>query len=135
MDALSPPMRGRRSAAHADFTVEAAGSEGFADHRPCSCKGTAVDLTPRYTLGAIARGSRDMPYPRITADPERMGGIPCIRDTRIPVATILGMVADSMGEAEILDGYPDLTAEDVREALRFAAEAVREREIPLSGKP
>ena len=72
-----------------------------------------------------------MPYSRITADPERMGGIPCVRTTRIPVATVVGMVADGMTEDEILAAYPDLERDDVREALKFAAEAVREREIPL----
>jgi uncharacterized protein (DUF433 family) len=41
------------------------------------------------------------------------------------------MVADRMSEQEILAAYPDLEAEDVREALRYAAEAVRERELPL----
>jgi len=44
---------------------------------------------------------------------------------------VVGMVADGMSEQEILDAYPDLEAEDVREALRYAAEAVRERELPL----
>ena len=73
-----------------------------------------------------------MPYPRITTDPERMGGIPCIRTTRIPAATVVGMVADGMSEDQILAAYPDLERDDVREALRFAAQAVREREIPLS---
>ncbi len=73
-----------------------------------------------------------MPYPRITADPDRMGGVPCIRDTRIPVATVVGMVADGMAEDEILAAHADLEAEDIQEALRFAAEAVRERGIPLS---
>ncbi len=60
-----------------------------------------------------------------------MGGVPCIRGLRIPVATVVGMVADRMSEQEILAAYPDLEAEDVREALRYAAEAVRERELPL----
>jgi uncharacterized protein (DUF433 family) len=73
-----------------------------------------------------------MPYPLITADPDRMGGVPCIRDTRIPVATIVAMFADGMSTREILDAHPDLSGDDVAEALRFAAEAVREREIPLS---
>ena len=49
----------------------------------------------------------------------------------MPVATIVGMVADGMSMADILRAYPDLEAEDVAEALRFAADAVREREIPL----
>ena len=51
---------------------------------------------------------------------------------RIPVATVLGMFADGMTDREILATYPDLEAEDIREALRYAAEAVRERELPLS---
>jgi uncharacterized protein (DUF433 family) len=60
-----------------------------------------------------------------------MGGVPCIRGLRIPVATVLGLVAEGMAEGEILEAYPDLEREDIREALRFAAEAVRERELPL----
>ncbi len=71
-------------------------------------------------------------FPRITVDPKQMGGVPCIRGLRIPVATVVGMVADGMPEAEILGAYPDLEAGDVHEALRCAAEAVRERELPLA---
>jgi uncharacterized protein (DUF433 family) len=62
-----------------------------------------------------------MKFERITVDPEQMGGVPCIRGLRIPVATIVGMVAEGMSEAEILRAYPDLKREDVREALRSAA--------------
>lgn len=72
-----------------------------------------------------------MRFKRITVNPRKMGGVPCIRDLRIPVAAVVGMVADGMTQEEILRDYPDLTPEDIREALRFAAEAVREREIPL----
>ncbi len=72
-----------------------------------------------------------MDYTRITIDPHQMGGVPCIRGLRIPVAAIVGMVADGMTEAEILRDYPDLEAADIHEALRFAAEAVQERELPL----
>jgi len=60
-----------------------------------------------------------------------MGGAPCIRGLRIPVATVVAMVADGMTAGEIVADLPDLTPEDVAEALRFAAEAVRERELPL----
>ncbi len=60
-----------------------------------------------------------------------MGGVPCIRGLRLPVATVIGMLADGMTEDDILVAYPDLEREDLREALRFAAEAVREREPPL----
>jgi uncharacterized protein (DUF433 family) len=70
-------------------------------------------------------------YTRITVDPGQMGGVPCIRGLRIPVGTVVGMVADGISELEILKAFPDLDQEDIREALHFAAEAVRERELPL----
>jgi uncharacterized protein (DUF433 family) len=60
-----------------------------------------------------------------------MGGVPCIRGLRIPVATVLEMLADGLSEAEVLRAYPDLEPGDLQEALRFAAESVRERELPL----
>ena len=62
-----------------------------------------------------------MKFTRITVDPRQMGGVPCIRSLRIPVATIVGMVADGMADAEILAAYPDLQREDIPEALRYAA--------------
>ena len=73
-----------------------------------------------------------MRFTRITVRPDQMGGTPCVRGLRIPVATVVGMVADGMSESEIVGAYPDLEAEDVREAIRYAAEAVRERELPLA---
>lgn len=72
-----------------------------------------------------------MKFKRITVNPKQMDGLPCIRGLRIPVATVVGMMADGMADAEILKAFPDLEQEDIREALRFAAEAVRERELPL----
>lgn len=72
-----------------------------------------------------------MAFYRITIDPAKMGGEPCIRGLRIPVATIITMAAEGMTEVEILDAYPDLEREDIREALRYAAYSVREREIPV----
>lgn len=60
-----------------------------------------------------------------------MGGVPCIRTLRFPVATVVAMVADGMSDEEILAEHPDLEREDIREALRFAALAVQERELPL----
>jgi uncharacterized protein (DUF433 family) len=60
-----------------------------------------------------------------------MGGMPCIRGLRIPVATVVGMLAEGMAEDEILTAYPDLERDDIAEALRYAAEAVRERQLPL----
>jgi uncharacterized protein (DUF433 family) len=72
-----------------------------------------------------------MQFQRITVNPAQMGGVPCIRGLRIPVATVVGMVANGMTDAEILAAYPDLELEDIRQALRYAAEAVRERQLPL----
>ena len=57
--------------------------------------------------------------------------MPCLRGFRIPVATVVGMVADGIREEEILQDFPDLEPEDIKEALRYAAETVRERELPL----
>jgi uncharacterized protein (DUF433 family) len=74
-------------------------------------------------------------FTRITVNPKQMGGVPCIRGLRIPVATVVGMVADGMTEDEILAAFPDLEREDIREALRYAAEAVRERELPFVTRP
>ena len=71
-----------------------------------------------------------MAFTRITVDPYQMGGVPCIRGLRIPVATIVGLVAEGQTEQQILAAYPDLQTEDVHEALRFAADAVRERVLP-----
>jgi uncharacterized protein (DUF433 family) len=72
-----------------------------------------------------------MKFTRITINPKQIGGVPCIRGLRIPVATIVGMITDSMTEEEILKSFPDLEHEDIREALRYAAEALQERELPL----
>jgi uncharacterized protein (DUF433 family) len=72
-----------------------------------------------------------MEFERITVNPDQMGGMPCLRGLRIPVATVVGMVADGMTETEILKAFPDLEPGDIKEALMYAAEAVRERELPL----
>jgi uncharacterized protein (DUF433 family) len=68
---------------------------------------------------------------RITIDPDVMGGVPCIRGFRIPVATVVAMFADGMTADEVIADLPDLTPEDITDALRYAAEAVRERGLPL----
>ena len=72
-----------------------------------------------------------MRFGRITANPAQMGGVPCIRGLRIPVATIIGLLAQGMSRAQVLTDYPDLEPEDIEEALRYAAVAVDERQLPL----
>lgn len=72
-----------------------------------------------------------MTFERITVDAGKMAGQPCIRGLRIPVASVVAMVADDMAIDEILAEFPDLERDDIAEALRYAAEAFRERELPL----
>ena len=72
-----------------------------------------------------------MAFKRITVELDKMGGQPCIRGLRIPVATVVAMVADGMSTEEIIRDLPDLEPADVAEALHFAAAAVRARELPL----
>lgn len=73
-----------------------------------------------------------MAFERISIDHRVMAGAPCIRGTRIPVATVVGMVAEGMSAEEIVNDFPQLTPEDVVEALRYAAAAVDERTLPLA---
>ena len=69
---------------------------------------------------------------RVVADHRIMGGAPCIRGTRIPVSTVVGLLAEGQSVEAILADYPQLVIEDVRAALSFAAAAVSERQVPLS---
>jgi len=75
-----------------------------------------------------------MKFTRITVNPNQMGGVPCIRHLRIPVATIVGMFAEGMRETEILEAYPDLEIADLEETQHYAASALQERELPLLSK-
>ena len=95
------------------LTNTAAGATSFTDQQP-----------PGYTV--------NMEFKRITTNPRQMGGVPCLRGLRIPVATVVALVAEGQTTDGILALYPDLEADDVREALLFAAEAVRERALPLA---
>lgn len=63
----------------------------------------------------------------ITVEPDKRGGKPCIRGLRITVYDVLDYLASGMTEAEILADFPDLTAEDIRASLAFAAD--RERRL------
>jgi uncharacterized protein (DUF433 family) len=59
-----------------------------------------------------------MEFTRITIDPEQMGGVPCIRNLRIPVATVITMFAEGMREENILSAFPDLEREDIAEVVQ-----------------
>ena len=73
-----------------------------------------------------------MAYERITIDPARMRGLPCIRDTRVTVSAVLGQLAAGQSAEEILADYPYLERADILAALEFAADAVQEHELPLA---
>lgn len=73
-----------------------------------------------------------MAHERITVDPGRMGGLPCIRDTRVTVTAVLGQLAAGRTVEQVLLDYPYLEREDILAALEFAAAAVQERELPMT---
>ena len=73
-----------------------------------------------------------MAYERITVDPNRMRGLPCIRDTRVTVSAVLGQLAAGRSVEDVIDDYPYLERADILAALEFAAAAVQERELPLA---
>jgi uncharacterized protein (DUF433 family) len=78
------------------------------------------------------RGLPDMPeLTRITRDPAVMGGKPCIRGMRVTVGTVVGLVAAGRTRDEILREYPYFEAEDIAEALSYAAWRAEEVEVPL----
>jgi uncharacterized protein (DUF433 family) len=68
---------------------------------------------------------------RITFDPEIMGGKPCLRGLRVTVGMIVGLVASGHNKQDILELYPYLEAEDIDEALQYAAWRVEEIEVPV----
>ena len=90
---------------------------------------TLVAVRERGRHGVVQEDS--VGFERITVNPEQMGGVPCIRSLRIPVATVVGLVTQGMAETEILAEFPDLEVEDIRRALAFAAAAVDERQLPV----
>jgi uncharacterized protein (DUF433 family) len=81
--------------------------------------------------GAARRYRGQVAFERITVDPDVMGGAPTIRGLRIPVATVVSMLADGLTVDEICTDLPDLVPADISAALRYAAESVRERQLPL----
>ena len=68
----------------------------------------------------------------ITIESGKRGGRPCIRGMRIAVADVLGWLAAGMSHKQILDDYPDLTEEDIRACLAYAAD--RERRVLTAAK-
>jgi uncharacterized protein (DUF433 family) len=88
---------------------------------------------PRCLLRTIPLAYPEcMPYERITIDPGRMRGLPCIRHTRLTVSAVLGQLAAGRTTEQVLADYPYLEQADILAALEFAADAVQEHELPLA---
>lgn len=60
-----------------------------------------------------------MTFDRITIEPDKMGGVPCIRGLRLPVETVVRMLAEGMTADEILDAYPYLEPDDIAQVLQW----------------
>lgn len=94
--------------------------------------GIAVEPSYYLLVKNLDRGKNMKQLTRITLDPEVMGGKPCIRGLRVTVGTIIGLMASGYSPADIIKAYPYLEAEDLREALAYAAWRVEETELPLA---
>ena len=92
----------------------------------------AVDEGSVVGFRSQCRSEVAMAFPRITINPNQMGGLPCIRGLRIPVATVIGQLAARRSHAEVLADFPDLEDADLLAALEYAAAAVEERELPAA---
>jgi uncharacterized protein (DUF433 family) len=91
------------------------------------------DAAGRAAFGDPRAYPEPMAYERITIDPSRMRGLPCIRDTRLTVTAVLGQLAAGRTAEQVLTDYPYLEQADILAALEFAADAVQEHELPLAG--
>ena len=74
---------------------------------------------------------RHYQFDRITMDPEKCFGKPCVRGLRMPVASILAYLSGGMGIDEMLREWPELDREDIYQALGFAAALMEEKVVPL----
>lgn len=96
--------------------------------RALSVPGASGNLKLQWMASGTVRGVSSA---LISIDHDVMGGAPCISGTRIPVATVVSMLAEGSSVADVLVDFPQLSAEAISAALQFAADAVRERELPL----
>ena len=72
------------------------------------------------------------PVDRVVIDHQIMGGVPCVRGTRIPVVTILGLLSEGATIDEIIEHYQQLTRQDILDCLRYAADTLDHRSTPLT---
>jgi uncharacterized protein (DUF433 family) len=90
-----------------------------------------AERVPKLVAVAVEYSDDEGMKNRVSIDHRVMGGMPCIAGTRIPVATVVGLLGQGYSMEDVLAEYPSLDREDVLAALRFAASAVDERELPL----
>lgn len=81
---------------------------------------------------ARAMGDTEALLQRITIEPDKRGGQPCVRGIRITVGDVLSYLASGMTVAEIIDDFPELEAEDVRACLMWAANRERRTMVPVA---
>ncbi len=86
----------------------------------------------RRTRRRLDEYASNMFLDRITVDPERMNGRPCVRDLRVTVATVLGQLAAGQTREQILADYPYLEDEDITASLEYGAARVSEREVQVA---
>jgi uncharacterized protein (DUF433 family) len=71
-------------------------------------------------------------FERITFDSTIMGGMACVRGMRITVSLVLSLIASGMTSKEIIEDYPDLEEDDIKECLRYASMLAKERQIAIT---
>jgi uncharacterized protein (DUF433 family) len=106
-------------------------SSGSRIHDEAPCTSPPNVCRACLTLGNRTDHDKRMDLGRITVDHQIMGGVPCVTGTRIPVAIIIGLVANGLTTSEIITEYPQLSPADVQACLGYAARAVDERELPV----
>lgn len=92
---------------------------------------TLLSTNSRISLVVVYGLGDSMVLDRITFDPEVMGGRACIRGMRLTVALVVNLVANAMTTEEILEAYPSLESEDIRQALQYAAWLAEETNDPI----
>ena len=111
------------------FGRDGPGESRTGDALPTTAMDQQIDAAP-----LTRRPSYDpfVAHDRVTVDPAQMGGVPCIRGTRVTVSMVLGQLAAGRTVDEVLADYPYLERPDVFAALEFAAAIVNEREVPIA---
>jgi uncharacterized protein (DUF433 family) len=125
----SGPVVATRGSGHAQTEIDTAeqtpGDLSLLQH----IETTNVAVQDHFYRRQSRRIMRIVAFERITIDPDRMGGVPCIRDLRVTVSMVLGQLAAGRTPGELLEDYPYLEPEDIRAALEYAAAVVNEREV------